>query len=514
MVPLIGLKLIPERALLDLLTLSFLLFVTVTEASMVNAALLLACCLLTLATAGLTNRWTLSFPLVLFVLCQVLRRLSSNIWVSYLLGTLSTLLVLLSAVLSVLFPPIELPPVQGPYDVGIIRTFLPRQKNDRSTNNGSTSTSDIQDHVAVRILYPTAERSVRLPYLPPETAKEFCASSMKFGAPPALQNFGWMLHNWMLMSIRGKPHATLVAQDKPFPVIVYSHGLMGTAEVYSYQTMHLAAQGYVVVVITHSDQSASVAHSKLGNTISYNFDLVHDDPAAIHAGKRIPYVQGRRQQANHRVEEIRAVAQEGLDWVEQEYSHLGFVPQRTLDRNAVLFMGHSFGGATVLTAATRYPLLIKGVIAHEPALDWMPDDARKAFFHKDKLQAIKEHNYTKGSGGYASEDYPKELQKLHQINMLILFSWEWRQEGWAWSETVERMHQQHLLGGPVSDVAVIDQAHHQEFSDSCMLTPLWLARSNGLTGSRPPEETAKEIHQRTMRFLDELQSHLVEHEKK
>ena len=65
-----------------------------------------------------------------------------------------------------------------------------------------------------------------------------------------------------------------------------------------------------------------------------------------------------------------------------------------------------------------------------------------------------------------------------------------------------------LLGPPngISDVAVIDQAYHQEFVDGCMLTPFWLVRSNGVT--RHSTETGKEINRRTLRFLDTLQDHL------
>jgi hypothetical protein len=37
---------------------------------------------------------------------------------------------------------------------------------------------------------------------------------------------------------------------------------------------------------------------------------------------------------------------------------------------------------------------------------------------------------------------------------------------------------------------IIKEAHHNEFSDMCMLTPLWLARSTGVTGTRNPIDTA------------------------
>jgi enterochelin esterase-like enzyme len=40
-------------------------------------------------------------------------------------------------------------------------------------------------------------------------------------------------------------------------------------------------------------------------------------------------------------------------------------------------MGHSFGGATALTLGFWRPDLIHAVIAHEPAIDWTPNDIRR-----------------------------------------------------------------------------------------------------------------------------------------
>ena len=48
-------------------------------------------------------------------------------------------------------------------------------------------------------------------------------------------------------------------------------------------------------------------------------------------------------------------------------------------------MGHSYGACTSLTAASRRPDLVSSVIAHEPAFDWMPDDARRELFAEHKL---------------------------------------------------------------------------------------------------------------------------------
>ena len=65
------------------------------------------------------------------------------------------------------------------------------------------------------------------------------------------------------------------------------------------------------------------------------------------------------------------------------------------------------------------------------------------------------------------------------------------------------MHKKGRLGSPegVSHFGVIAEANHQEFSDMCMITPIWLSRGTGATGNRNPPDTAKEIEQRTWQFV-------------
>ena len=53
---------------------------------------------------------------------------------------------------------------------------------------------------------------------------------------------------------------------------------------------------------------------------------------------------------------------------------------------------------------------------------------------------------------------------------------------------------------------IIKDAHHQEFADVCMLTPLWLGRATKLTNEqRNPINTAEEIHEKTISFLKDVE---------
>jgi hypothetical protein len=72
-------------------------------------------------------------------------------------------------------------------------------------------------------------------------------------------------------------------------------------------------------------------------------------------------------------------------------------------------------------------------------------------------------------------------------------------KNWGESHILEEMHENGRLGAAegVSAFGVVLASHHQEFSDMCMITPLWLARGTGATGTRNPLETAHEIEKRT-----------------
>lgn len=224
----------------------------------------------------------------------------------------------------------------------------------------------------------------------------------------------------------------------------------------------------------------------------------------------------RRARTDHRVQEFLASTVSLLNLNKKNISQLesvgvSFVDK--LDTRHVHFMGHSFGGCTALTAASRRPDLVSSVIAHEPVVDWMPDDARRMLFPEHKLVGGP-REYDGGTGGFVSiQEHVEEkkeaddstcrttITSLHDIPMLFLYSDEWKQKAWGGVDLIEYMHQTGELGADTSDFGVIQDAHHTEFSDTSMMTPLWLARSVGVTGKRNPRDTAEEILNRTVDFL-------------
>lgn len=264
---------IRSRLFLDTLALASLIFCTFSSTENAsNSILLVGTCILTLATAGMTCRWTLTFPMVPIVALQLLRRLEfcSGYWLGLSIALLTTLFIIVAVILSILFPAVQLPPIKGEYNVGIVKLHLP--VNFSSVYNES-STTESDGFVSARILYPTLQEPRDLPYLDPEIALEYCKETIAFGAPPPLKEFGFLLHNLRLVQMPLSPNANPL-DNKKLPLIVFSHGLGGTAITYTYQTQHLAAQGHVVLVINHSDGSAPVFQKRDGTKHFYDSDIV------------------------------------------------------------------------------------------------------------------------------------------------------------------------------------------------------------------------------------------------
>ena len=484
-----GLRPIASQLVLDAAVVAGLLYGALSKASYHSIATLLGVLGLVLATSGPTNRWTLTIPMVPLLVLQGLRYLpvmeKAPRAVFIVIAVLSVLCILAGAALSILFPAVELPPIQGPYNVGVVDFHLPVELKDQHACT----------HVPVRLLYPTHESPQRLPYLDPSYSSEFCGQMMKLGAPPQLANLGWMLHTWRLTPLRARRGASIAPSEEPFPLVLFSHGLGGAPAIYSYQTMSLAAHGHVVLSLTHQDGSSPAVPQLDGSLQTFDFDILK----LYQDGKELEYAKERRRRTERRVDEL-LEATEAMrrlneeDWLDGLPSLVG---KLNLDRT--FFMGHSFGAATALSAALRAPDRAHAVVAHEPAIDWMPDEVRRSLYSEDRLEGLT-NQYKGGTGGFPS-DLKNHSNDLHDKPMLFLNSHEWHSKGWC--DVMEEMHQKGRLGRqPGSEFVVIEAAHHNEFSDTSLLTPTWLARAVGATGKKKPADTAHEIATRTRSFIN------------
>lgn len=495
-----GLRPIFGQVVIDTLSLfGFSVTVYTKDPKFSSGTLVTTCSFTMLASGNLTNRWTIIFPMIPIVILHILRQATSNNIIHRIIIVFSSFFIVMAGLLSVLFPAVELPPLRNaPYNVGMVDVFLPISFELPTSMDNAVE--DIcprgQDHVSVRFLYPTLEESGYIPYLRQETSDVFCEETMIAGAPDPLKRFGWMLHTWKLTQIKAKLHAEPLQLDLGLPIIVFSHGLGGNADMYAYQTMALAAHGYLVVVIDHSDGSAPVVPRKDGIPLRRNDSHVE---LLEMEGKLELFRRHRRVMTEYRSEEFLAavratiaLSHNNID--ELERYNVSFVGK--LKVNEIHYMGHSFGGATSLHAARKLPPA--SIIAHEPAAEWIPDGTRASLFDQQRL-AGSQGNFT----FWQVHENDDLSISLHDIEMLILYSSEWQEKNWGGVDALSDMYARRQFGPPngSSRVAVIEGAHHNEFSDTCLLTPVWLARATGITGKRSPIETAEEIHSHTISFL-------------
>jgi hypothetical protein len=248
------------------------------------------------------------------------------------------------------------------------------------------------------------------------------------------------------------------------------------------------------------------------------------------AGKSRESVLKRRSMTDHRAAEmiVAMIASRSLN--EKDIPELDSVSFKgLLNLNETYFMGHSFGGVSAFTAGLRRPELVQAIVAHEPATDWSPDDVRRSLFPVDVIKDCP-IEFDGGTGGLDHAIEPAEAS-IRDIDVFVLFSQEWYEkvgihilfellslsshlkrcttfrglQKWGMVEMFEWMYQHGKLSD-MSEVGKVKGAHHSEFSDMCMMTPLWLARAVGVTGTRNPHETGSEIRHRTLAFLEKVRS--------
>lgn len=95
---------------------------------------------------------------------------------------------------------------------------------------------------------------------------------------------------------------------------------------------------------------------------------------------------------------------------------------------------------------------------------------------------------------------------MYDLDLIFLHSFKFVRKECGEPSRVQDLFKRANLGrtAGVSEYGFVHKSHHSEFSDSCMKTPLWLARASDLTGPQNPVETSEEIATRTLSFLKEV----------
>lgn len=275
------------------------------------------------------------------------------------------------------FSPINsFPGYHGPYEVGTVDVEIPVADLPAV----SELPEGAADTIAFRIFYPCkspgkGEHSRPVRWIP-QPQRETIHSFAKFlGAGNKLAS----LISWMpqqLFWIKLPAHRNAAMLDPPtdserWPVTMFSHGLAGSRNTYSYICGDMASHGMVVIAMDHRDGSSPIQHVR----------ATADTPARSISTKKIPHTptpetyEARDAQLRIRLWEISMAFEalmkidagqkvENLDdntsWSRKERTEVLAQFEGLLDIHTpgkVSWAGHSFGAATTVQ-------LLKSIFYH------------------------------------------------------------------------------------------------------------------------------------------------------
>ncbi|KIJ20333.1 hypothetical protein PAXINDRAFT_96552, partial [Paxillus involutus ATCC 200175] len=282
-----------------------------------------------------------------------------------------------------------LPKPGGRFPVGAITFKLAVPPCSLSRAKVSSTTSSELKHALVlqevvfTAYYPACVQSTRTPKGLSWLLRPLRESWLGYASFSGV--FSWLLWPTVylygaLLKIPVHPDAPLLnpldtapSKPSPWPLVIFSHGLGGSRTAYSQICTAMASSGHVVLALEHRDGSGHAVTSSSFDPILYikEADLVWppDHPAAecnllSFRGDQLNF---RRREIYHAFQAIRNLVRDGhqdcqghlqttegssLDW--SSWSSAGHEKVIQCDENVVL-VGHSFGGATVLSILSNDP---------------------------------------------------------------------------------------------------------------------------------------------------------------
>ncbi|TVY44387.1 putative phospholipase A2 [Lachnellula occidentalis] len=153
------------------------------------------------------------------------------------------------------------PPYTGPYTVGTLDVELPVSELDSASPAPDNSVSTVQ----YRVFYPCDPgfRGKNINFIP-SPQREYIAAYTRFlGAGNALSEFisffPRILHYVQIPALKNAPLLKPSTTTARWPVMLFSHGLGGSRNVYSHIAGSIASHGMIVVCPEHRDGSTPVS---------------------------------------------------------------------------------------------------------------------------------------------------------------------------------------------------------------------------------------------------------------
>lgn len=270
--------------------------------------------------------------------------------------------------LSSLNPINSFPAYHGPYDVGTIDVEVPCADLPQPS---ATVPEDATSTVSFRVFYPChkpgkseSARPVRWIPQPQKATMHALMSFLGAGAKTAAV-LSWLPQNLFWIKIPAYRNARILepkTSNGRWPVTVFSHGLAGSRNAYSYICGDMASKGMVVIALDHRDGSSPVQFVR----------ETADTPARIVEAVKISHTacpetfEGRDKQLRIRLWEacaafealVKIDAGERVNNLDDNTSNSRKERREVLEQfkgsldihrpGKVAWAGHSFGGATTV----------------------------------------------------------------------------------------------------------------------------------------------------------------------
>jgi predicted dienelactone hydrolase len=241
-------------------------------------------------------------------------------------GSVLGLLVWLAALaLPYLLPVPVLPDVAGPYAIGT-QTF---HLVDESREEIYTADPADKRQIMVQIWYP-AEESARS-----ETAKYL--EDLDVMGPALAESLGlpsFLFDHIGLVDLDVQKSAPLLADNGPYPILVFSHGLRGMRAQNTAMVRELASQGFVVATIDHSYGNVLTVFPD-GRVAFYAPDILSGEGDPPHTSHTLVSVWAN---------DISYVLDRLSDWNTEN----GNAFESQLDLSRIGVFGHSTGGGAAV----------------------------------------------------------------------------------------------------------------------------------------------------------------------
>jgi predicted dienelactone hydrolase len=300
--------------------------------------------LIHLGTEGYRWQMILLYGLTVLLTISSLTKIRQTVdWPKY--ASYSTLiLLLLSTALPILLPVPKIAQPSGPYAVGT-SIYEMTDSSRRELYSGK----DEARRFMVQVWYPAeiTSEDVKAPWM--TNADVFA---------PAIANFirmpDYFLDHLALVDIPAYQNANFAQADKPFPIILFSHGWKGFNAQNSGQALELASHGYVVVGIQHTYGAIT--------TIFEDGTIAPNNPNALPADEDDPnYEIIARKLVDQWAGDISHV----LDQFISPENEAGKFLDQHVDFSRIGVYGHSTGGGAAIQFCGTDPRC-KAVLGMDP----------------------------------------------------------------------------------------------------------------------------------------------------